>query len=346
MKKRLLDLSVPELSEEMANIGEKPFRAKQIYSWLIKNKSFSEMNNLPLQLKDKLTENYSEGLCEIEQTQVSSDKTRKYLMKMQDGSFVECVLMHYEYGNTICISTQVGCAMNCAFCASCKGGLIRNLSAGEILSQVIAVNADIGENGRNITNIVLMGTGEPLSNYGSVKKFLELINAKESLNISFRNISLSTCGIVPAIYRFADENIGVTLCLSLHSAFEQKRRVLMPIAEKYDIKETLAAMEYYQKKSGRRVIFEYLLIGGFNDTHEDALELKKILGHINCHINLIPYNEVEGAAFKAPEKGRVYGFLNELEKLKISATVRRSLGRDIDGACGQLRAKRMAKGNN
>lgn len=340
MKEKLLDYSPAELTALLKEMGQPAFRAKQIYGWLIKNVPFEDMSNLAKPLRESLREAYDEGFAKISEVQISSDGTRKYLLEMGDGSLIESVLMKYEYGNTVCISTQAGCAMDCAFCASCRGGLVRNLSAGEILSEVLAINADLGE-GRNITNIVLMGTGEPLANYDSVMKFLRLINSPDSLGISYRNISLSTCGIVPAIDRFTAEGIPVTLCLSLHAAFDDKREQLMPIAKKYDLKQTIAAMRRYEQKSGRRVIFEYLLIGGLNDTHEDAKQLKRLLSGMNCHINLIPYNEVEEAPFSAPAKGRVYSFMNELGELGLSATVRRSLGRDIDGACGQLRAKRM-----
>ena len=340
MKKALLDYSKSELKELVAEMGEPAFRAGQIYAWLTRCVPFEEMSNLSKALRARLAENFTEGYARIDEVQVSSDGTRKYLLEMGDGSLIESVLMKYEYGNTVCISTQVGCAMNCAFCASCRGGLVRNLSAGEILSQVLAINADLGD-GRSITNIVLMGTGEPLANYDNVMKFLRLINSPDSLGISYRNISLSTCGIVPAINRFCEEGIPVTLCLSLHAAFDEKRRRLMPIAKKYDLKETLAAFRRYGEATGRRVIFEYLLIGGFNDTHEDARQLKRLLSGMSCHINLIPYNEVEEAEFSAPAKGRVYSFMEELTAMGLSATVRRSLGRDIDGACGQLRAKRM-----
>ncbi len=340
MKKALLDYSPEELKQLLAELGEKPFRAKQIYGWLNSCTPFEEMSNLSKALREKLRDSFLEGYARKAEVQISSDGTRKYLLEMIDGSLIESVLMRYEYGNTVCISTQAGCAMDCAFCASCKGGLERNLTAGEILSQVLAINADLGE-GRNITNIVLMGTGEPLANYNNVMKFLRLINSPDSLNISYRNISLSTCGIVPNIYKFCDEGIPVTLCLSLHAAFEDKRRRLMPIADRFSLKETIEAMRHYGEKTGRRVIFEYLLIGGFNDGFEDAKELKKLLHGMSCHINLIPYNEVEEAEFSAPEKGRVYSFMEELNKLGLSATVRRSLGRDIDGACGQLRAKRL-----
>lgn len=340
MSKMLLDYTLDELKELLVELGEKPFRAKQIYSWLMDNVAFSDMSNLPKALREKLEEHFTEGYAKIEEVQISSDGTRKYLLRLLDGSLIESVLMKYDYGNTVCISTQVGCAMDCAFCASCKGGLERNLLAGEILSEVLAINADIGE-GRNITNIVLMGTGEPLANYSNVIKFLKLINSPDGLNVSYRNISLSTCGIVPAIYRFCEEGLPVTLCLSLHATYEDKRRRLMPIAYKFSLKETIDAMRYYGEKTGRRVIFEYLLIGDFNDSFEDAMELKQQLKGMSCHINLIPYNEVEEAEFKAPKKGRVYSFMEELNKLGLSATVRRSLGRDIDGACGQLRAKRI-----
>ena len=333
----LLDLSLAELKQRIEEIGEKGFRAGQIYAWLTACVPFEQMSNLSKPLREKLREHFSEGYPEILQKLCSKDGTKKYLLQMADESVVECVLMNYEYGRTLCISTQVGCAMGCAFCASTKGGLRRNLSAGEILGQVLCVNADLGS-GRNITNVVLMGTGEPLGNYDAVVGFLRLIHQKESLGISMRNISLSTCGLVPEIYRFAEEGLGATLCLSLHSAIQQKREQLMPIARKYPLHQVIRAMQAYSEKSGRRVIYEYILIAGLNDSKEDLDALESLLGGQNCHINLIPCNATDGR-FAAPTKGQVYRFLAGLDERGLSATVRRTLGEDIDGACGQLRAR-------
>lgn len=336
----LLDKSLEELKEEMKTLGEPAFRAKQIYSWLTAGVRFDGMTNLSLKLRERLKEQYSEGFAEIVRVQVSADGTKKYLLKMQDGNLVESVLMRYEHGNTICISSQAGCAMGCRFCASTRGGLIRHLSAGEILSQVIAVNADEG-NGRNITNVVMMGTGEPFHNYQNAVKAVRLMHAAEGLGISARNISISTCGLPDGIRKFSAEGLPVTLCLSMHSAFEHKRREIMPVANRYSLKEVLEAMREYQNKTGRRVIFEYLLIDGFNNLDEDVAELKCLTRGLICHINLIPYNHVEGVPFRAPTVSAVHAFAKKLEQEGLSATVRRTLGQDIDGACGQLRAKAM-----
>ncbi len=335
--KQLLNLSLEELRSELLSMGEKPFRAAQIYAWLTACVPFEQMSNLSKSLREKLRERFSEGYPEVAERLCSSDGTQKYLLRLGDGSVVECVLMCYEYGRTLCISTQAGCAMGCAFCASTRGGLLRDLSAGEMLGQVLRVNAELG-GGRNLTNVVLMGTGEPLANYDAVVKFLRLVHQKESLNISMRNISLSTCGLVPQIYRFAEEGIGATLCLSLHSAIQAKRQEIMPIARKYPLEQVIEAMDDYGKKTGRRVIYEYILIAGFNDGKEDLDALYALLSGQNCHLNLIPYNATD-ARFAAPTKGQVYRFLAGLVERGLSATVRRTLGEDIDGACGQLRAR-------
>ncbi len=339
MKKALLGLNKQELAEELSGLGLPRFRTDQIYKWLIAGTRFPDMTNLPLALRDKLAEAFTEGFAEIADVKHSSDGTDKYLLSMEDGSLVESVLMRYEYGNTVCISTQAGCAMGCRFCASRLGGLIRNLTAGEILSEVVAVNT--AEGGRGVTNVVLMGTGEPFNNYENTVSAIRLMHGEEGLNISCRNISLSTCGLIDGIKRFSLEGLPVTLCLSLHSAFDIKRRQLMPIAERYTVKETLDAMRVYFERTGRRVIFEYLLIKDFNDTPGDIDELKRITDGMICHINLIPYNKVEGAQFEAPATRAVHEFAERLHRAGLSATVRRSLGRDIDGACGQLRAKAM-----
>lgn len=336
----LLDLTLDELKNVIKDLGEPAFRAAQIYSWLNMGVPFEEMTNLSKALREKLRAEYLEGYPNVVTVRESLDGTKKYLFAMQDGSLVESVLMRYEYGNTVCISSQAGCAMGCRFCASTKGGLIRNLSAGEILSQVVAINALEGS-GRSVKNVVMMGTGEPFHNYDNVVKAIRLMHAEKGLNISARNISLSTCGLIDGIKKFADEGLPVTLCLSLHSAFDVKRRQIMPVADRYSVKETVAAMRRYYEKTGRRVIFEYILIKDFNDGEEDILELKKLSEKMACHVNLIPYNKVDGVPFEAPTVGHTHAFAAKLNENGVSATVRRSLGRDIDGACGQLRARTM-----
>lgn len=335
----LIGLEEKRLAELLVEMGEKPFRAKQLKKWLCAYVPFSKMSNLPAALRVTLAEKYREGYLDIAEKQVSQDGTVKYLLRLEDGNYIECVAMQYEYGRTLCISTQAGCAMGCAFCASTRGGLIRNLTAAELLSQVLCANADQG-GGRSITNLVLMGTGEPLANYDNVMAFLRMVHEEETLGVSYRNISLSTCGVVPGILRLAEEKMPLTLCLSLHSAIQRKREELMPIARKYDLDQTIGAMKAYAQKTARRIIFEYILIQGFNDQAEDVVALQRLAGGINCHINLIPYNDVSGA-FRSPSKKEVYAFLARLEAVGLSATVRRSLGQDIEGACGQLRARHM-----
>lgn len=339
--KYLLDYSVSELKDMLKELGEKPFRAGQIYSWLTRCVPFAEMTNLSLKLREMLSENFSEGYPKMIMRQVSSDGTRKYLWETPRGGSVESVLMRYEHGNSICISTQVGCAMDCAFCASGKGGLIRNLEPGELLAQVLMTNADIGEGDgeRHITNIVLMGTGEPLANLDNVQKFLRLINSQDSLGISYRNISLSTCGLVPKIYEFAQLNIPLTLCLSLHAPTDGQRKEIMPVARKYTIAETLEAMSFYEKKTGRRIIIEYVLLHGVNDSKKDAENLAELLRGKRAHVNLIAYNSISEGVFSGVSRGQAYAFMEQLKKLGVSVTLRRSLGQDIDGACGQLRAR-------
>ena len=338
--KALLDMTLPELREAMAALGEKPFRAAQVYRWLMECAPFEEMSNLPKALRETLRRTFREGYPDVVERFTSADGTRKYLLALWDGNIIESVVMAYEHGNTACISTQAGCAMGCAFCASCKGGLKRNLTAGEMLGQVLTLNRDMGP-GRNITNVVLMGTGEPLANYENTVRFLRLVNAEESLHISLRNISVSTCGLVPQMLRLAEEGLPVTLCLSLHAATEEKRRQIMPIAAKYGLGETIEALGQYQQASGRRVIAEYILLHGFNDGEADADALEGLLRGMKCHVNLIPYNSIGEGAFQSPSKKDIYGFLGKLEQRGLSATVRRSLGQDIAGACGQLRARYM-----
>jgi len=338
MKKILQDLSFSELENLISASGEKPFRAKQLYTGLMQGKKISQIN-IPAALREKLLEEYEDEPVRIIKTLTSSDGTEKYLFKLSDGNVIEGVLMKYKYGNTQCVSTQVGCRMGCKFCASTLGGLIRNLSSGEILSQVLVVNALHGGSleKRAVTNIVLMGSGEPLDNYDSVLSFLKNVSAPCGINISARNISLSTCGIVPKIYSLADEQIPVNLTISLHQTTDEGRARTMPIAKKYTIAEILKACEYYFEKTGRRYIFEYSLISGENCDEEHAEGLINLLKGKPCHVNLIRLNEVKERTLKTVTEKEAYRFLGLLEKGGLSATLRRQIGVDIGGACGQLR---------
>ncbi|MCQ2387905.1 MAG: 23S rRNA (adenine(2503)-C(2))-methyltransferase RlmN [Clostridia bacterium] len=340
MKDCLLNYDYSKLEEIIIGLGEKKFRAGQIFRGLYLGLDFSEMSDISKPLREKLLENFDAQPVSIIKKLVSADGTEKYLFKLRDGNIVEGVLMKYKYGNSICISTQVGCRMNCAFCASGLAGLIRNLEPAEILGEVIAVNRLI-EGGladkRKITNIVLMGSGEPLDNYDNVVSFLRLVSAKEGINISARNISLSTCGIVPKIYKLADEKIPVNLTISLHSPIDSERQEIMPIAKSYTIEEILKACEYYFEKTGRRYIFEYVLIKEKNDTERHVKTLISILKGRPCHVNLIRLNDVKEKNLQGGTEKDAYRFMGALEKGGISATVRRKMGEDIEGACGQLR---------
>lgn len=338
--KILQDLSIDELKIVLDESGEKSFRAKQIFSNMMNGKRISEMTDISLVLRKKLCESFVDEPCRIVKELTSSeDGTKKFLFALSDGNVIEGVLMRYKYGNTICVSTQVGCRMGCKFCASTLGGLVRNLTAGEILSEVLAVNRL--ENGtmndRKITNIVLMGSGEPLDNYDEVIKFLRLVSDENGINISPRNISLSTCGLVPAVYKLADEGLSVNLTVSLHNPFDEKRHEIMPVANKFKVKEILEACDFYFKKTGRRFYFEYSLISGQNDTDECANELIRLLKHRPCHVNLIRLNAVKEKNLLATSEKRAFAFMKKLNDGGVSATVRRRMGADIDGACGQLR---------
>lgn len=339
MKKILQDLSYEEIENLVLSLGEKKFRASQIYSGLYAGKSVSALN-IPKSLRDALLEEYEDEPVKIIETFRSADGTEKYLFALADGNVIEGVLMKYKYGNTQCVSTQVGCRMGCKFCASTLQGLIRNLTSGEILSQVLKVNALSGGSAkkRAVTNIVLMGSGEPLDNYQNVVRFLKNASAEGGINVSPRNISLSTCGIVPKIYDLADENLPVNLTVSLHQTTDEGRARTMPVAKKYKISEILSACEYYFKKTGRRYIFEYSLIAGENCDARHADELIALLKGKPCHVNLIRLNEVKERTLRASDEKSAYRFLGLLEKGGLSATLRRRIGADIGGACGQLRA--------
>ena len=333
-------LSIDELKSALKEMGEKPFRAGQIFKWLHEGvESFEEMSNLSKDLRARLAENFLLTVPEVARKQVSRvDGTVKYLWRLRDGNCVESVLMHYEHGVSVCVSTQVGCRMGCKFCASGLNGRTRSLSAGEILDEILFMQKDSGE---KVSNIVLMGTGEPLDNYDNVLKFLHLVSCPEGINIGQRHISLSTSGIADRIEMLAREKLQITLALSLHGSNQEKRRSLMPVANKYELHEVLEACDYYFEKTGRRITFEYSLVHGVNDTPEDAKELMGILKDRNCHLNLIPVNPIKERNYEKPDKKSAENFKNKLEKNGINVTIRREMGSDIDGACGQLRRKTM-----
>ena len=341
MKKDIRAYGYEELQKEMATIGEKAFRAKQIYEWLHVKlvDHFDGMTNLSKALREKLEENYEILPVVMLERQISQiDGTNKFLFRLYDGNVVESVLMKYKHGNSVCISSQVGCRMGCAFCASTIGGLVRNLSPSEMLGQIYQIQKISGE---RVSNVVIMGTGEPLDNYDNFLKFIHMVSDEHGLNISQRNITASTCGIVPNIRRLAEEKLQITLALSLHGSNQEKRRSLMPVANKYELHEVLEACDYYFEKTGRRITFEYSLVHGVNDTPEDAKELMGILKDRNCHLNLIPVNPIKERNYEKPDKKSAENFKNKLEKNGINVTIRREMGSDIDGACGQLRRKTM-----
>lgn len=336
-KKDIASYSFEELQEEMLAIGEKGFRSRQIYSWIHEKlvDDFEEMTNLPKILRQKLEAAYEIRRVEMEKRQISKiDGTNKFLFCLKDGNMVESVLMKYKHGNSVCISSQVGCRMGCRFCASTLDGLERNLTPSEMLRQVYQIQKITGE---RVSNIVIMGTGEPLDNYDNFLKFIHMVSDEHGLNISQRNITASTCGIVPNIRRLAEEKLQITLALSLHGSNQEKRRSLMPVANKYELHEVLEACDYYFEKTGRRITFEYSLVHGVNDTPEDAKELMGILKDRNCHLNLIPVNPIKERNYEKPDKKSAENFKNKLEKNGINVTIRREMGSDIDGTCGQLR---------
>ncbi len=336
------DLDFGELKNLIESIGEKGFRAGQIYKSIHLGKDFSEMTDLSKSLRESLSERFIAQPVKVVKSLKSVDGTEKFLFRLYDGNVIESVLMKYKYGYTLCVSTQVGCRMGCVFCASGLHGLVRNLSAGEILGQVICANAYVGGgigDKRAVTNIVLMGSGEPLDNYDNTVKFLHLVSGVNGLNISTRNISLSTCGLVPKMKKLGEENVSVNLTVSLHSPFDEERQNIMPVAKTYKIKEILGACEDYFNKTGRRYYFEYTLIKGNNDSVRHADALISLLKGKPCHVNLIRLNEVKEKNLNSTTDKDAYRFLGLLEKGGLSATLRRRMGADIDGACGQLRQR-------
>ncbi len=339
MKINLMDLSCDELKNLATDLGEPAFRGKQIFEWIYRGvESFDEMTNISKSFREKLKENTIIGNAKICEKYVSNiDETRKYLLELNDGNFIESVLMKYEYGYTICVSSQVGCKMGCRFCASTLNGWNRNLTPGEIISQVLCVQKDLGE---RISNIVMMGIGEPLDNFENVLKFIELVNAPGGLNIGQRHISISTCGIATKIRELAEKQMQITLLISLHAPSDEKRSQIMPINNKFGIKELMEACDFYIEKTGRRISFEYTLISGINDNIEEANLLANLIRGKLCHVNLIPVNKVKETGFDKSSRQRVEAFKAQLEKRGISATIRREMGSDINAACGQLRNRK------
>jgi len=342
-KKDIVSLSFDELKIELESIGEKAFRAKQIYEWLHEKlvDSFDEMTNLSKALRETLDSQYRIPMVKMVERQISKiDGTNKFLFQLEDGHVVESVLMRYKHGNSVCISSQVGCRMGCKFCASTIGGLERNLLPAEMVREIYQIQKISGE---RVANVVVMGSGEPLDNYDNFVRFVHLLSDEHGLHISQRNITISTCGIVPNMKRLADEQLQITLALSLHGSTQEKRKVLMPIANKYELPDVLEACDYYFEKTGRRITFEYSLVHGINDRDEDAEELIEILKHRNCHLNLIPVNSIKERNFEKPSRKSAENFKNKLEKSGINVTIRREMGSDIDGACGQLRRRYVEK---
>lgn len=336
----LTGMELPALQEYLQSIGQPKFRAAQLFDWIHQKRvtDFDAMQNLPKALRDRLKEEATLTTLTIQRKLESKlDGTVKYLYGLPDGECVETVLMRYSYGNSLCVSSQVGCKMGCAFCASTKAGFVRSLTAGEILAQVYETERDLGV---KISHIVMMGIGEPLDNYENVLRFLRLINSPSGANISLRNLSLSTCGLVDQIDRLAEEKLGITLSISLHASDNETRSRMMPVNRRYPMEELLAACKRYTDRTGRRISFEYALIAGENDRPEDARRLAHCLKGQLCHINLIPVNSVKETSFRADRK-RVREFQQELSRLGMNATVRRTLGADINAACGQLRRDKI-----
>ena len=338
--KNIKEYNLDELKNEIEALGEKKYRAEQIFKWIYvdKVKEFDEMTNLSLDLREKLKQNYTMCNFKILKKQESVDGTKKYLFDVLDGNAIETVLMQYHHGKTICVSSQIGCKMGCKFCASTGIKFMRNLTSGEIVEQVLAVEQDIGD---KISNVVFMGIGEPFDNYDNVMKAIKILNNQKGLNIGARHISISTSGIVPMIYKFADEEGQCTLSISLHATNDEKRSKMMPINNRYNIKELMEACKYYINKTNKRISFEYALAKDNNDNLEDAKELVKLLKGMLCHVNLIPINKIENGSFTKSSNENIIKFRDYLNENGIVATIRRELGSDIDAACGQLRRKNL-----
>ena len=340
--KNIKDYNLEELKQEISSLDEKKYRAEQIFKWIYvdKVKEFDDMTNLPLELREKLKQNYIMCNYKILKKQESSDGTKKYLFDVLDGNAIETVLMEYHHGKTICVSSQIGCKMGCKFCASSGIPFVRNLTAGEIVEQILAVEQDIEE---NISNIVFMGIGEPFDNYDNVMNAVRIINNQKGLNIGARHISISTSGLVPKIYDFANEELQCTLSISLHATDNEKRSSMMPVNNRYNIEELMEACKYYIEKTNKRISFEYALAKDNNDNLDDAKQLVNLLKGMLCHVNLIPINKIENGKFTKSTNENIIKFRDYLNDNGIVATIRRELGSDIDAACGQLRRKNLKK---
>ena len=336
-------LTKAELEEEFASKDLKKFRAGQVYDWMHVKlaRSFDEMTNLSKDLRTRLADEYDYTSLKIERVKESAiDGTAKFLFELNDGNFVESVFMRYKHGNSVCISSQVGCRMGCRFCASTLDGLVRSLKPSEMLDQIYAISHHMGE---RISNIVVMGMGEPLDNFDNLLRFIELITNTDGLNISARNITVSTCGLVEKIRELADKRLAITLALSLHAASDEQRRKLMPVSNRYSIEELMQACAYYFETTGRRISFEYSLVSGVNDTIEDAQRLSVLAKRVSAHINLIPVNPIKERDYRRGSRDEILAFKNKLEKNGIKVTIRREMGQDIDGACGQLRRRKLTE---
>ena len=338
-KTDIKSLPLEQLEQWAVEHGEKKFRAKQLYQWMHVKlvEDPEQMSNLSAAFRQEIRESCTfTVLKQVTMQESVLDGTRKYLFELEDHNMVESVLMRYKHGNSVCISSQVGCRMGCRFCASTLDGLVRNLTPAEMLEQIYRISADTGE---RVSNVVVMGTGEPLDNYDNLLTFIRMLTDENGLHISQRNLTVSTCGLVPRIRDLAKEGLQITLALSLHASNQEKRLELMPVAKSYDIHEAVDAMQDYFEETGRRVTFEYSLVAGVNDTEEDARELAELIHGINCHVNLIPVNPIKERDFVQPDGKSVQEFKNKLEKCRINVTIRTEMGRDIDGACGQLRKR-------
>ena len=340
-KKSIYSLQLDELKDWLKEQGEKPFRAEQVFDWLYKKRavSFEDMSNLSKTLRDKLEEHFVLTTLDTIIQQTSSDGTIKFLFEMHDGKSIETVLMRHEYGNSVCVTTQVGCRIGCTFCASTLGGLKRNLEAGEIVAQVVKVQQALDETDERVSSIVIMGIGEPFDNYDNMLSFLKIVNHEKGLNIGARHITVSTSGIIPKIYQFADENMQINFAISLHAPNSELRSRLMPINRAYKLPDLMDSVRYYVNKTGRRISFEYGLFGGVNDQVEHAEELAKLVKGIKCHINLIPVNYVPERDYVRTPKSQIFKFERTLRDRGVNVTIRREQGHDIEAACGQLRAK-------
>ena len=341
-KPELKSMNLKELTAFVTEYGQKPFRAKQLFLWMHKKLAASgdEMTDISAAFRETIKNECVYTALKQENVQLSkADGTRKYLFRLDDGNLIESVFMRYKTGNSVCISSQAGCRMGCKFCASAINGLERNLLPSELLEQVYRISQDVNE---RISHVVVMGTGEPLDNYDNLLRFIELLCGEDGLHISQRNVTVSTCGLVPEMRRLAEEKLQITLALSLHAVTDEKRRRIMPIANRYGIRELMDACEYYFGQTGRRITFEYSLAAGVNDSEEDAMGLVRLAWPLRCHINLIPVNPVKECGFSRTQLSQIKAFQNILEKNEINGTIRREMGRDIDGACGQLRRRHMS----